>query len=339
MGATVLSTKYAYTFDGETISNVTIYDDFKKFSDYSPTTDYIKIYDGVKTGYIYCSRTLHNNKDGQPTDQHFATFIDRDGNTTYAYKTQLPDPVAETYIASYTADTTISLSSNDYPNGIALYAVGTKGNNGGGGDHGYAKSYVYTQAGWQVGADGGGGGGGAGGNGGVTSTLTINSDGIVLTAAANGGGGAGGGGGGAGGIGSVSDDYRLSGGNGGGGGISNTIAKALKIEIAPSEVTTITLRRTTSSYRGANGSNGGYRNGVGGTGGAGYGGSAGGGPSGMNGGGGGSTSYNPDGSVSGDTSKLISAKNMRASDNTRTNAIASVGGFVLCRKNAIVYTS
>lgn len=340
MGAKALTINLQYIFDGEKISNVEIYDDFKKFSDYSSDTDYIAVSDDTGViGYIYCSKTLHTNKSGETTDQHFATFLDRNRHTTYAYKTQLPDLFEDTFVANYTANTTVTLTKEDYPYGATIYAVGTKGNNGAGGGYGGSKNYVYdNDKGWIEGANGSGGGGGGGGNGGISTTLSVTADDTTFSATAYGGGGGGGGGGGYGGYGKRTSN-TLSGGYGGAGGTSSTVSKSLKIDISPCEKITITTTRAASNFKGGNGGAGvsGYL--LGGAGGNGYGGSAGGSQYLGNGGNGGGTSYNPNGSISGDRTKILSSKDMNSNTYTYTNIIAGTGGLVICKKNKTVYNT
>lgn len=340
MGAKALTINLQYIFDGEKISNVEIYDDFKKFSDYSSDTDYIAVSDDTGViGYIYCSKILHTNSSGETTDQHFATFLDRNRHTTYVYKTQLPDLFDDTFVANYTSNTTVTLTKEDYPYGATIYAVGTKGNNGTGGGYGGRKNYVYdNNKGWIAGANGAGGGGGAGGNGGVSTTLNVTADDTTFSATAYGSGGGGGGGGGYGGYGERTSN-TLSGGIGGAGGISSTVSRSLRIDVAPCEKITITVTKANSNFKGGNGGAGvsGYL--LGGAGGNGYGGSAGGSQYLGNGGNGGETSYNPDGSITGDKTKILSSKNMNSNTYTYTNVISGTGGLVICKKNKTVYNT
>ena len=59
---------------------ITLYDDYKTFSDYD-NGSYIAVQtDTNETGYVYCNSTLPYN-----TNDHFATFVDKNGNLRYAY--------------------------------------------------------------------------------------------------------------------------------------------------------------------------------------------------------------------------------------------------------------
>ena len=72
---------------------ITLYDDYKTFSDYD-NGSYIAVQtDTNKTGYVYCNSTLPYN-----TNDHFATFVDKNGNLRYAY-------TQEKLVAVYTITT------------------------------------------------------------------------------------------------------------------------------------------------------------------------------------------------------------------------------------------
>ena len=72
---------------------ITLYDDYKTFSDYD-NGNYIAVQtDTNKTGYVYCNSTLPYN-----TNDHFATFVDKNGNLRYAY-------TQEKLVAVYTVTT------------------------------------------------------------------------------------------------------------------------------------------------------------------------------------------------------------------------------------------
>ena len=91
---------------------ITLYDDYKTFSDYD-NGSYIAVQtDTNETGYVYCNSTLPYN-----TNDHFATFVDKNGNLRYAY-------TQEKLVAVYT----ITTGKNKLPkiNGTILTSPSNK---------------------------------------------------------------------------------------------------------------------------------------------------------------------------------------------------------------------
>ena len=89
---------------------IKLYDDYKKFLDYDGGS-YIAVQtDTNETGYVYCNSTLPDD-----TTDHFATFVDKNGDIRYAYTQQ-----QLTLVSIYTFDNYYDSNPLPYIDGISL---------------------------------------------------------------------------------------------------------------------------------------------------------------------------------------------------------------------------
>lgn len=225
MQAVSIGTLKLKDINGDTRS-ITIYDDFRKFPDYTEgQDDYIAIYHkSQKVGYLFSSREVYTNTDGEPTKCIFAEFIDKKGHKQYLYESQFSLREYPITSISRTAYSMTNIDEvlideedfEDLPFGATLYITGTRGANGTDGKNGTngsnptwqyisGSSYKVTS----LGSDGKVGTGGDGGRNGYFSTakITLERENLItneltedhVTITSSHGYGAGGGGGGAGG--------------------------------------------------------------------------------------------------------------------------------------------
>lgn len=315
MQAISIGTLKLKDINGDTRS-ITIYDDFRKFPDYTEgEDDYIAIYHkSQKIGYLFSSREVYTNTAGEPTKCIFAEFIDKKGHKQYLYETQFALKAYPIASFSRTTSNQILIDEEDFedlPYGSILYVTGSRGvngNSGGWGGSGTAATQTYSNGKYYVtyGSNGYNGGGGAGGRNGYSCVTKLklereyndefHTDSFNL--ASGYGYGAGGGGGGGGGRGGYAQTTESSysqtlwdpegGGAPGGGGAANSLPREIVFNIPKNTKITlesITVTTSGSGYSGSSGST--NAGGSGGTAADGHGGS---GRNGKNGGAGGTSS-------------------------------------------------